>query len=115
MILGMIRRLPTNHVDQTSGVCGGRPRIAGHRIRIQDIALLHEVRGLTPDEILIHYPDLTLSEVHAALAYFYDHADEIRRDWVADEQLINESRRCVPSELLRKIMGDDTDAPVPPG
>ncbi len=108
----MIRRLPTYHIDQTPGICGGRPRIAGHRIRIQDIALLHESHGKTPDEILIRYPDLTLSEVHAALAYFYDHADEIRCDWTADEQLIAEHRTRVPSEILRKIIGDDSDAPL---
>jgi len=27
------------HITQTPGVCGGKPRIAGHRIRVQDIAI----------------------------------------------------------------------------
>jgi uncharacterized protein (DUF433 family) len=106
----MIRRLPTNHIDQTPGICGGRPRIAGHRIRVQDIAWLHESQGFTPDEILSHYPALTLGEIHAALAFFYDHEDEIRSDWTTDEQSIDENRRLVPSKILRKIIGDDSDA-----
>ncbi|MEK7732296.1 MAG: DUF433 domain-containing protein, partial [Planctomycetota bacterium] len=33
------------HIEATPGVCGGRPRIAGHRIRVQDIAVWHESWG----------------------------------------------------------------------
>jgi uncharacterized protein (DUF433 family) len=28
-----------NHIEITPGVCGGKPRVAGHRIRVQDIAV----------------------------------------------------------------------------
>ena len=27
------------HIEITPGVCGGKPRIAGHRIRVQDIVV----------------------------------------------------------------------------
>ena len=40
------------HVTRTPGVCGGKPCIAGHRIRVQDIYVLHERRGLSADEII---------------------------------------------------------------
>ena len=32
---------PIEHIEMTPGVCGGRPRIAGHRIRVQDIVIWH--------------------------------------------------------------------------
>ncbi|WP_333364954.1 DUF433 domain-containing protein [Microcoleus sp. herbarium14] len=30
------------HIEITPGICGGKPRIAGHRIRVQDIVVWHE-------------------------------------------------------------------------
>ena len=35
----------SQHITKTPGVCGGRPCIAGHRIRVQDIVVWHEMRG----------------------------------------------------------------------
>ena len=40
------------HITKTPGVCGGRACIAGHRIRVQDIVVLHEMHGMSPKEIL---------------------------------------------------------------
>jgi len=39
-----------------------------------------EHSGYDPDEITQLYPDLSLSYVHTALAYYYDHIDELRTD-----------------------------------
>jgi hypothetical protein len=36
------------HITKTPGVCGGRACIAGHRIRVQDIVVLHEMHGMSP-------------------------------------------------------------------
>jgi len=62
----------------TPGVCGGRPRIAGRRITVQNVAIWHERLGLSADQIATDY-DLSLAEVHAALAYYFAHRDEIEQ------------------------------------
>jgi len=31
-----------NHIEITPGICGGKPRIAGHRIKVQNIVIWHE-------------------------------------------------------------------------
>jgi uncharacterized protein (DUF433 family) len=49
---------PDGHIVKTPGVCGEKPRIAGHRIRVQDIVVLHEQQGQSPDEIVSAYPQL---------------------------------------------------------
>ncbi len=36
------------HIEITTGVCGGKPRIAGHRIRVQDVVVWHEQMGMSP-------------------------------------------------------------------
>ena len=69
----------TEHIVSTPGVCGGKPRIADSRIRVQDIVVWHEAWGLSPEEIVTDFPQLTLAQVHAALAYYHDHRDEIRQ------------------------------------
>jgi uncharacterized protein (DUF433 family) len=53
------------------GVCGGRPCILGTRI---DIAIILDglAEGLTPDQIINHYPQLTMEDIRAALAYAAD-------------------------------------------
>jgi hypothetical protein len=45
----------------------------------------HERHGLSPEQIAREYPHITLSQVHAALAYFYDHRDEVLKQMKADE------------------------------
>ena len=47
-------------------------------IRVEDIAAAYEHSGYEPDEITQLYPDLTLSDVHRALAYYYDPVDDFR-------------------------------------
>ena len=80
-----------SHVVSTPNRCDGRPRIAGTRIRVQDLVSDHEVHGLSPKEIAREYPQITLAQVHAALAYYYDHRDEIRAQMRADEQFVQGS------------------------
>ncbi len=93
-----------SHIEISPGVCGGRPRIAGHRIRVQDIVVLHERMGYTPDEIVDAYPSITLADVYAALAYFHDHVDEIIADLKVDAKLDAEVSAETPSRLAQKLM-----------
>ncbi len=57
---------------------GGKPRVAGHRITVQDIVIWHERLGRSADEIATEY-DLSLADVYAALAYYFDHREQIDR------------------------------------
>ncbi len=54
-----------------------RAFIAGTRVRVLDVYSLSEVHGKTPDEVVEALPDLTLAQVHCALAYYFDHRAEI--------------------------------------
>lgn len=59
----------TERITKTPGICGGKACIAGHRIRVMDIVICYEHRGMTADEIIDQYPTITLSDVHTAMAY----------------------------------------------
>ncbi len=84
------------HIVRTPGNCGGRPRIVGHRVRVQDVAVEHEVHGFSPEEICEQHPGLTLAEVHSALAFFYDHREAILEDLRRDEEIVEEFKRNFP-------------------
>lgn len=90
------------HIVVTSNVAHGRPRIAGHRIRVQDVAVWHESLGMTPDEIADEY-DLTLGEIHAALAYYFDNLQAIRSDIEQDRKFAAEHRRHAKSLVQVKL------------
>ena len=86
----------SEHIEITPGTCGGKPRIAGHRIKVQDIAIWYEEMNLSPQAIVDRYPTITLSDVHAALAYYYDHKQEIRAAIQEDERLEAEMQANIP-------------------
>ena len=48
---------------------------------------------MTPDEIVSQIPTITLAEVHTALAYYFDHVEEIREEMLAERALVEEFRR----------------------
>ena len=92
-----------NHIEITPGVCGGKPRIAGSRIRVQDIYVWHEVQGQSVDEIVSNFPQLSMGDVHAALAYFWDNREEILRQMQEAEAFVEDMKRIYPSVLAQKL------------
>jgi uncharacterized protein (DUF433 family) len=92
------------HIEIVSAERGPKPRIAGHRIRVQDVAIWHEKLGMSPDEIVDQYPTITLADIHAALTYYWDHRDDIERAIAAEHALVEEFRRNhtgLPQEKLK--------------
>ena len=47
----MTTKTLNDHIVSTPGVVGGKPRIAGHRITVEDIMVWHELMGQSADEI----------------------------------------------------------------
>lgn len=92
----------SEHIEAASGSCGGRARIAGHRIRVQDVVNWHESQGCSADEIVARFPQLTLSDVYAALAYYHDHREEIQRQMAEDDALVEKTRAAIPSKVCRQ-------------
>ena len=90
------------HIVSTPGVCGGKPRIAGHRVTVQNVVLWHERQGLTPHEIVATYPTLSWADVYAALAYYHDHRDEVWASIAADERFADELKAAQPPTRLQQ-------------
>jgi uncharacterized protein (DUF433 family) len=70
-------------VVSTPETCGGRPRIAGTRISIAQIAVWSKQR-LSVEEILEEIPYLNLAQVYAALSYYHANRNEVEADLAAE-------------------------------
>jgi len=90
------------HIAVTPGIAGGKPRIAGRRITVQDIVIWYDRLGTSVDEIAAEY-DLTQADIYAALAYYFDHRAEIDRSLKEGATFVEALRRRTPSKVRRKI------------
>lgn len=91
-----------DHIEITPGVVGGKPRIAGRRITVQNIAIWHERMGRSADEIATEH-GMTLADVYAALAYYFDHRVEIDKSIREGEAFVEALRERTPFKLSRKL------------
>jgi uncharacterized protein (DUF433 family) len=109
----------TEYIGVRPGYCGGKPHILGHRIKVKHVAIWHEQQGMTPTEIVTTYPTITLAQVHAALAYYYDHRDEIHAEIEEERRFVEELKAKSPPSKVQKLLeakkADGTDDSLPPG
>lgn len=94
-----------DHIEITPGVAGGKPRVAGHRITVQNVAIWHERLGRSADDISAEY-GLTLADVYAALAYYFDHRSQIDQAIAESDAFIEALRHTTPSKLVEKLRRD---------
>src|SRR5437588_8600252 len=78
--------------------------IEGTRIKVIEVVLDKLTHGSSPEEIHFQYPHLSLAQIHAALAYYYDHQTqldkEIERDW---EEVNATAAKAADSPLQKRL------------
>ena len=77
----LLRLEKPNHVHITvkKGVCGGAPIVKDTRTSVANIAGYYRL-GLSPEEIQRELPHLTLAQIFDALAFYFDHRQEMDRE-----------------------------------
>ena len=63
-------------IVHTPDILSGKPRLKGHRVGVHRVAGWWKL-GLTVEEIGERLSTLTPAEIHAALAYYHLHREEI--------------------------------------
>lgn len=56
------------------------PLIAGTTMKVIELVMAQSAYGWSPEELHFQYPYLTLGQIHSALAYYWDHKDELDQD-----------------------------------
>ena len=100
-----MQRTLIQHIEIRKNRAGqDRAFIVGTRVRVQDIYVDSEVLGKSPEQIVAALPHLTLAQVHAALAYYFDHREEILDELRQDEQFVAVMKeRTGPGPLDTKL------------
>ena len=81
----MMPKLDYRNIEKDPTRCGGQPVVAGTRIRVATILNCYR-QEMSVEEIVQQYAPLKPADVHDALAYAYDHIDEIEADLTKDDE-----------------------------
>lgn len=90
------------HIEIASNMRSGKPRIVGTRIAVEDVAAMNLKLGYSLIEIAGKY-DLSLASVYAAMAYYFDHRDEIDRRTADEDELVKGLKQNHSSRLQEKL------------
>lgn len=76
------------HIEKTNG--DPARLVCTPRVRVAQIVMDYLAFGWSPDEMCRQHPYLTLAEIHAAMAYYFDNQTEI--DAEIEEELAEADR-----------------------
>lgn len=85
--------LDTNLV-RTPDICGGRLRIDGTRMTVNQIVVLHQ-QGLSAQQIVEQYPQRSLSEIYTVLAWYHANKDEFDMELAAEAATEERARQKI--------------------
>lgn len=92
----------SEYISKDPDVCGGRACLKGRRVRVQDIACYSEWWGWSPDRIATEL-ELSLTEVHLALAYYFENLEEIREEISHEIEAHQSGKKKATSKLAAKL------------
>ena len=72
------------YILRQKDICSGRSVVMGTRIPVWSIIKWYRL-GMSVEDILREFPQLTPSKVHDAFSYYYDNPDEIEKDILENE------------------------------
>jgi uncharacterized protein (DUF433 family) len=80
------------------------PLIAGTTMKVTELIAEVMAYGWSPEELRFQHPHLTMGKIHSALAYYWDHAEEIDREIERRLALVDQiSRALEPSPLKARL------------
>lgn len=82
----------------------GIPIIAGTTMKVVELVMAQRAHGWSPEEIHFQHPYLSLSQIHSALAYYWDNRSDLDRDIERRSRFAEQARReAGPSPLKKKL------------
>jgi len=82
------------HIEKPSGEPARLARVP--RVRVAQIVADYLAYGWSPEEMCRQHPYLTLAEAHTAMAYYFDHTEEIDRELAAEFAQSEKDRASSP-------------------
>lgn len=64
----------------------------GRNTKVVELVADVKAHGWSPEELVIQHPHLTLGQVHSALAYYWDHREEVEADLARRQEYVEKLR-----------------------
>ncbi len=71
----------------------GVPIIAGTTMKVVELVGAHQAYGWNPPELHFQFPHLSMSQIYSALAYYWDHKEELDQDMKQRLEYADRSRK----------------------
>jgi uncharacterized protein (DUF433 family) len=85
------------------------PLIAGTTMKVVELVTAQQAHGWSPEELAFQFPHLTLGQVHSALAYYWDHHEDLDREIARRLALVDELRQRTPeASILARLRAHRT-------
>jgi uncharacterized protein (DUF433 family) len=75
--------------------------IAGTNMKVRELIGETLAHGWSPEELHFQHPYLSMGQIHSALAYYWDHKEEIDRDIAGDLSFADQLRQQASESPLR--------------
>jgi uncharacterized protein (DUF433 family) len=80
------------------------PMIAGTTMKVVELVLDSKAYGWSPEELHFQHPYLTLGQIYSALAYYWDHQEELDQDIERRLQYVDQIQQVQkPSTLEARL------------
>jgi len=82
----------------------GSPVISGTTMKVVELVLEKNAYGWSPEELHFQHPYLTLGQIYSALAYYWDHRDELDKDIERRIEFVDSVQRSMkPTPLVARL------------
>jgi uncharacterized protein (DUF433 family) len=82
----------------------GVPFIAGTNMKVVELVMAQKAYGWSPEELHFQHPYLHMSQIHSALAYYWEHKEALDADIERRSQYVEEMRQeASPSPIAKRL------------
>jgi|GEM_PF-441657 len=80
------------------------PIIAGTTLKVVELVMAQRAYGWSPEELYAQHPYLSMSQIHSALAYYWEHKPELDADIERRERYMQQAEQAAsPSPIVTKL------------
>jgi len=79
----------------------GVPMIGGTTMKIVELIAERIGYGWSPEELHFQHPHLSMAQIHSALAYYFDHQEELENDVERRIAEMDQTRKRMPPSRLQ--------------
>jgi len=81
------------------------PYISGTTMKVVELVLGKICYGWSPEELHFQYPHVSMGKIHSALAYYWDHQQEIDKDIQFRLNRVNQIKNEINSKPILNRLG----------